>query len=151
MQVRDIMTIDPACCTTDTGLQEVAMLMVDYDCGAIPVVEEMAGRNPVGMVTDRDIAVRAVARGINPLTLAAGDIMSVGLVTVRPDDTMEECLAVMEEHQVRRVPVVDEDGACVGIVAQADVALQGSDDATGEVVEEISRPKPPESGGGFGR
>ena len=140
MQVKEIMTPDPACCTPDTMLQRVAEMMVEHDCGEIPVVENMANMLPVGVVTDRDITCRTVARGLNPLIMTVADCMTTTPMTVMPDMTFEECCRVMEENQIRRVVVVDASGACVGIVAQADVARHASKRDAGEVVREVSEP-----------
>jgi CBS domain-containing protein len=142
-----MMTSDVACCTPETSLQEVAQMMIDYDCGAIPVVAAEDDRHLVGMVTDRDITVRAVAQGMNPLEMTASSVMSSPVITVRRQDSIEDTLRVMEEHQIRRVPVVGDDEQIAGIVAQADVALQSSDATAGKVVEEISRPAPRSAGG----
>jgi CBS domain-containing protein len=140
MQVKKIMTPDPACCTPDTMLQRVAEMMVEHDCGEIPVVENMGNMLPVGVVTDRDITCRTVARGLNPLIMTVADCMTKTPVTVMPDMTFEECCRVMEENQIRRVVVVDASGACVGIVAQADIARHASKRDAGEVVREVSEP-----------
>jgi CBS domain-containing protein len=141
MNVREMMTANPACCTPETGLQAVARMMIDCDCGAIPVVEEMSSMRLAGIVTDRDITVRAVAEGKNPLQMTAGEVMSSPVAAIGPDMSLEQIAQLMEEYQVRRVPVVDENRAVVGIVAQADLALQGPKEMTGEVVEEISQPR----------
>lgn len=140
MQVRQAMSPEPAVCTPTTGLQEVAQMMVEHDCGAIPVVESQDNRKPVGLVTDRDIACRAVAQGRNPLEMKAGDCMSTPVVTVGSETSLEDCSQLMEEKQVQRVVVVDEAGACRGIVAQADVAAHASEERTGNVVRSISEP-----------
>lgn len=145
MKVKEVMTADPACCTTDTSLTEVAKMMVDNDCGEIPVVESQTNKRPIGVVTDRDIVCRTVAKGINPLDLTAADCMTKPIVTVTPDMSIDDCCRIMEEKRIRRVPVVDEKGACCGIVALADIALQGRDSAAGEVVKEVSAPTPPAS------
>jgi CBS domain-containing protein len=139
MQVKDIMTRDPACCTPDTNLQEVARLMVEHDCGEIPVIENRQSMKPVGVVTDRDICCRTVAEGKNPLEMTAGDCMSSPCVTVAPEMSVEDCCQAMEENQIRRVLVVDEKGACCGIVAQADIAQHAPKQETAEVVKEVSR------------
>jgi CBS domain-containing protein len=139
MKVNDLMTKDPACCTPETGLQEVARLMVENDCGEIPVVDSKRTMRPVGVVTDRDIVVRCVAEGSNPLEMEAGDVMSSPVVTVSPDTTMEDVADLMEEHQLRRVPVVDEAGTICGIVAQADIARHANPREVAEVVKEVSR------------
>lgn len=145
MQVKDIMTTDPQCCTPDATLERVARMMVDNDCGEIPVVENMASMIPVGVITDRDITCRTVAQGLNPLTMTAADCMSAPPATVMPDMSLDECCKVMEENQIRRVPVVDASGACCGIVAQADIARHASKRDTAEVVREVSEPSGPAS------
>lgn len=139
MNVKDVMTADPACCTPETSLQEVAKMMVDHDCGCIPVVDGEDTKMPVGMITDRDITCRVVAKGQNPLDLTAQDAMTTTVVSVTPDTSLEDCCNLMEESQIRRVAVVDEAGACCGIVAQADVAINAGDSKTAEVVQEVSK------------
>jgi CBS domain-containing protein len=139
MQVSDIMTHDPACCTPDTDLQAVARMMVEQNCGEIPVVHG-SDKRPIGVVTDRDITCRSVAQGKNPLQMKARDCMSSPVVTVTPQMSIEECCRIMEERQLRRVPVVNERGTCCGIVAQADIALKAGQSEAGEVVKDVSRP-----------
>jgi CBS domain-containing protein len=140
MNAREIMTPNPACCTPETGLQEVAQMLIDHDCGAIPVVQSQATRRTVGIITDRDIACRAIAAGRNALKLTAGDCMSSPCVNVPIDASLEDCCEAMEKNRVRRVLVVDADGACCGIISQADIALRGKDQKAAEVVKEISQP-----------
>jgi CBS domain-containing protein len=138
MQVRDVMTENPVCCPPDASLQDVARMMAENDCGEIPIVDGH-GRRPVGVITDRDITVRSVAKGRNPLELVARDCMTTQVVTVQPEDSVEDCCQVMETHQIRRVPVVDKNGCLCGIVSQADVALHASESTVAEVVKEVSR------------
>lgn len=138
MDVTSVMTPNPACCTIDTPLQQVAQLMVDNDCGEIPVVD--ASRRPVGVVTDRDIAVRIVAQGRDIASATARDCMSTPVVSVDVKASLTDALDVMESKQIRRIPVIDQNGMLVGIVAQADVALHGRDKKTGNLVEEVSKP-----------
>ena len=138
MQVKDIMTDNPACCTSDTSLRDVARMMVDCDCGEIPVVD--TAQRPIGVVTDRDITCRAVAQGKNPLDMKASDVMSHPVVTVRPDTDIDDACDAMETHQVRRVPVIDDDGRICGIVSQADVARNAPDEETAEMVKDVSQP-----------
>lgn len=140
MQVKDVMTADPACCTPETKLQEVAKMMVDHDCGEIPVVEDLKSKLPIGVITDRDIVSRTVARGLNPLELTVSDNMSRPCVTVTPEMSLEECCRVLEDNQIRRVPVVDAAGSCCGIVALADIALHAKEPIAGKVVKEVSVP-----------
>jgi CBS domain-containing protein len=140
MRVTEIMTANPACCTSKTNLQEVAQMMIDHDCGEIPVIENADNNMPIGVVTDRDIVCRTVARGLNPLDLSAGDCMTAPCVTVSLDMSVEECCRILEDNKIRRVPVVDADGYCCGIVALADIALHAQKNATVEVVKEVSEP-----------
>ena len=139
MQVREIMTENPACCTTTTSLQETARMMVDCDCGAIPVVEDMENKKPIGIITDRDITVRTIAAGKNPMQMVTGEVMTTDVVTVTPDTPVEELVDKMSGNQIRRVIVVDENGSCCGMVAQADIALDTTAHKTAEVVEEVSK------------
>lgn len=139
MRIQDIMTADPACCTPDMRLQDVARLMLDNDCGEIPVVDDFETRRLVGVVTDRDIAVRAVAEGRSPTDTKVSDVMSSSVVTARLDSSADEACELMEENQVRRIPVVDREGRCCGIVSQADIALRSGEKAAGEVVRDVSR------------
>ena len=138
MIVKEIMTNDPACCTSETSLQEVGQMMVDNDCGEIPVVENKETKRPIGVITDRDIVCRTVARGLNPMELTAADCMSEPCVTVTPEMSVEECSRIMEEHKIRRVPVVDSAGSCCGIVALADIVLYAKKTVAAEVVKEVS-------------
>jgi len=140
MQVREVMTPDPACCTADTPLPTVARMMIESDCGEIPVVDNKSSKVPVGVVTDRDIVCRTIANGLNPLELTAADCMTKPVVTVTPDMSLEECTQIMEEKRIRRIPVVDERGSCCGIVALADIALQTGKRVAGEVIREVSEP-----------
>ncbi len=139
MQTKEIMTKDPACCTADATLQEVAKLMIDNDCGCIPVVDGKDTKKPLGMITDRDIVVRTVAAGKNPLDLTAGDAMSKSPIVAKHDSTVEECCNLMEQNKIRRIAVVDADGKCCGMVAQADIAMNAGDSTTAEVVQTVSK------------
>ena len=103
MNVRDIMTANPACCTPNTTLPQVARLMVEHDCGAIPVVENTNNKRPVGIITDRDIVCRTIAQGKDPLGLTAGECMTASAVTVTADTDLEECARLMRSHQIRRI------------------------------------------------
>ena len=135
-QIRDLMTENPRTTTPDAGVIEAARIMRDDDVGLVPVVD---GDRLVGTVTDRDIAIRVVAEGRDPSSTTVGEIASKDLVTIDPDQDLDEALRLMARHQVRRLPVVEEDGRLVGIVAQADVARHGDDSQTGQVVEQISQ------------
>lgn len=140
MKVKDIMTETIATCTPETSLREVARRMLESDCGAIPVIDDQDGNRPLGVITDRDIVVRAVAEGKNPLEMTAGECMTSPAYTVHPEDSIEDCCEMLEDHQVRRAVVVDEEGHCCGIVAQADIARHAGARKTAELVEEVSQP-----------
>ena len=140
MQVKEIMTSDPFCCTADTSLEEVAKAMVEHDCGEIPIVRTSKDRTLVGVVTDRDIVCRLVAQGINPVDEAAESCMSTPVVSVQESTSVEECARIMEESQIRRVPVVNGGGMCCGIVSQADIATNASRKITAELVKDVSQP-----------
>jgi CBS domain-containing protein len=114
--------------------------MVEHDCGEIPVVESKRTMNLVGVITDRDITCRTVALGRNPLEMIASERMSSPSVIVMPDTSLEECCKTMETSRVRRIPVVDEIGACCGIVSQADIARNAHKEDIAEVVKQISQP-----------
>lgn len=139
MKVSDIMTPNPACCAPETPIIEVARMMVDHDCGEIPVVEANGSSRILGVVTDRDIVCRVVAEGGDPNTATARQCMSSPAVHVSPDVTLDEALSLMEDHQIRRLPVVNAAGECVGIVSQADVAMRAPAGQTAELVREVSR------------
>lgn len=138
MDIRSVMTANPATCGRDATLQEVAQLMKQNDCGQIPVVDD--GNKPVGVITDRDIAVRAVAQGTDTRSATAADCMTAPVATVRENSNIDECYQLMERNQIRRVVVVDQQGNVAGIVAQADIALSGRDAKTAEVVKQVSNP-----------
>jgi CBS domain-containing protein len=138
MKVKDIMTRSPACCGPESSLQAAAKLMVDHDCGEIPVVD--AAGKPIGVITDRDICCRAVAEGSNPLTMNVGECMSSPCITVTESQTLSDCLDVLERHQIRRAPVVDESGRCIAIVSQADVVRYGTRRDAAELVRAVSQP-----------
>jgi CBS domain-containing protein len=136
-KVRDVMTAHPRFAAPDTPLSQVAELMEAEDVGSIPVLD---GDELAGMITDRDIVVRAIAKGKDPRGMATSEISSSELVTVRPDHDLSEALHLMAQHQVRRLPVVDDENRLVGVVSQADVALEAKDKSVGEMVAEISKP-----------
>jgi len=138
MDIRSVMTANPATCTPDATLREAAQMMKQHDCGQIPVVGQ--DRQPLGVITDRDIAVRAVAEGGDAASATVSDYMTSPAMTVSDKCSLEDVTRVMEEGQVRRVVVVDGKGCVAGIVAQADIALAGRDGETAEVVKHVSEP-----------
>jgi CBS domain-containing protein len=143
MQMRDAMTKDPVCCTPDTTIEAAALMMLQRDCGAIPVVADLASRTPVGIITDRDIVTRVVAQGIDPRGLPVRECMTAPAVTILEDAGLDDCVELLQLGQLRRVIVVDRAGACVGIMAQADIARCASKRETGDLVREVSKPTEP--------
>jgi len=141
MQVRELMTTDPACCTPESTVREAADLMRQHDCGCIPIIERDSKRL-VGVVTDRDIVCRGVAEG-RGVGIQVRRIMTADPQACHPEDDIAAVEQIMMQAQVRRVPVVDERGDCVGMISQADLALsdrKASDNEIGRVVERISEP-----------
>ena len=140
MQVREIMTTNPACCTADASLEEVAKAMVEHDCGEIPIVRSSSDKSLLGVVTDRDIVCRLVAQGRNPVDEAAEACMSSPVVSVQESTPVEDCAKLMEDKQIRRVPVVNGGGMVCGIVSQADIAKNASRKITADLVKDVSQP-----------
>ena len=141
MKAQDIMSRNPATVTPATRVRQAAKLMKDEDVGIVPVVEEGGTKRLVGLLTDRDIAIRLVAEGRDPDLVEVRELMSDNPKTARPDDDVSKVMDLMGREQVRRVPIVDDRGALVGIVAQADVALEARDESKVEdTVERISQP-----------
>ena len=137
MNVSNIMTQNPQCCTADTSVRDAARMMLECDCGEIPVVDNMS--KPIGVVTDRDVCCRVVAGGMDVDRCTVGECMSSPALTINMNASLEECCSLMETHQVRRIPVVDQNGACCGIVSQADLARK-SNGVVEKVVEQVSKP-----------
>jgi CBS domain-containing protein len=133
--IRDLMTENPCAINVDKSVAYAAKMMRDEDVGLAPIVE---GDKLVGTLTDRDIAIRVVAEGKDPDQTTVREVASTNLVTIDPQQDLDEALRLMAKHQVRRLPVVEEDGRLVGVVAQADVAREGDAEKTGQVVQEIS-------------
>ena len=136
LKVHEVMTDRPRCVTPETPVTEAAQLMKSDDIGSLPILD---GEQLAGMVTDRDIVVRAIAEGKDPRGMPVREVASRELVTVHADDDLSTALKLMAAQQVRRLPVVDDDNRLVGIVAQADVAVEAKEKAVGEMVEEISK------------
>ncbi len=134
--IKDVMSSDPCTIDADKSVAYAAKMMRDEDVGLAPIVE---GDKLIGMLTDRDIAIRVVAEGKDPDQVTVREVASKQVVTVDPQQDLAEALRIMAKHQVRRLPVVEEDGRLVGVVAQADVAREGDDKETGQLVQEISQ------------
>jgi CBS domain-containing protein len=135
-KVHQVMSDRPRCVTPETSVSEAAQLMESEDIGSLPILD---GEQLSGVVTDRDIVIRAVAKGKDPRGMPVREVASSELITVNANDDLSEALRLMATEKVRRLPVVDDDNKLVGIIAQADVAGQASEKAVGEMVEEISK------------
>jgi CBS domain-containing protein len=134
-KIKDAMTANPCAIGADKPVAYAAKMMKDEDVGFAPIVD---GDRLVGTVTDRDIAVKVVAEGKDPQTTLVREIAETNVVTVEPDQDLDEALQLMASHRVRRLPVVEQDRRLVGVVAQADVAQEAEPKKAGEMVEEIS-------------
>src|SRR3954470_5993552 len=134
--IQDVMTQNPCAIDANQPVSYAAKMMKDEDVGLAPVVE---GDRLVGTLTDRDITVRVVAENKDPQIVKVREVASTDVVTVDPQQDLDEALKLMAQHQVRRLPVVEEDGRLVGVVAQADVAEEAKPKKVGELVEDISR------------
>jgi CBS domain-containing protein len=140
-QCRELMTDNPVCCLPGDTVERAAQLMKREDIGPVPVVENEQTKKLVGIVTDRDLAIKVVAEGRDPRQVTVEEVMTRDLVTCKPEDNLQQALDVMASYQVRRIPVVTNDGRIVGIISQADIATRlGAPRETAEVVEEISQP-----------
>jgi CBS domain-containing protein len=133
--VQEAMTSNPTAITPETTVQEAAQLMKSEDVGALPIVED--GRLTC-VITDRDLVIRGVAGGLDAAT-SVRELASKAVVTIDPQQSLDEAARLMAQHQIRRLPVVEEDGRLVGMLAQADVAAAGHDTLTGDVVQKISQ------------
>jgi CBS domain-containing protein len=144
MRAKELMTQSPVCCSAGDSMKDVAQLMRDQDCGCVPIVDELSGMI-VGIVTDRDVAVRGVAFGKGPETRAA-ELMTPHPICCGPDDDVRNVERKMANNQIRRIPIVDSSRRCLGIISQADLARavgdgeRLTDREVAIVVEKISEP-----------
>jgi CBS domain-containing protein len=136
-KINEVMTDRPRAVTPQTSVRETARLMEEEDVGSLPVVEE--GSRLVGIVTDRDVAVRVVAGGLDPDSTRVGQVASAEVITLTPDHDLDEALELMAHAQVRRLPIVVRENELVGMLSQADVARTSKEKSTGEVVQAISQ------------
>ena len=137
-KISEVMSARPRAVTPQTSVREAARLMEEEDVGSLPVVDQ--GTRLVGIVTDRDIALRVVARGSAPEETSVGDVASTDVVALTPEHDLDDALTLMAREQVRRLPIVASENELVGMLAQADVARATKEKPTGEVVEAISEP-----------
>jgi len=143
MKIREVMTPDPVCCTPEDTAQKVAKVMCDQNIGSVPVVLDRQSRTLMGIITDRDLCCRIVAEGLDPKSTRIERFITLNPVTCRDGENLDNCERLMQEHQVRRIPVVDADGHCIGMVAQADLALKEKPEKVSKTVAEISKSSPP--------
>lgn len=136
MLIRDVMTTNPACCRPTDTLDTVAKLMLEHDCGEIPVCEN---DRLVGVITDRDITLRAVAAGKAPMSLAASEVMTRDVYSVYDSDKLETAFAIMSEKLVRRLPVIDANGAIIGILSQADLVAKVPSFRTARLMKSVAK------------
>ena len=138
MKAKDLMTSNPSVVTPETSVQDAARLMQREDTGVLPVVESQQSLRLIGVITDRDLALRVVAEG--KMSATVRDAMSSGVQSAKPDDDAKDVMALMAREQVRRIPIVDESGQVVGIVSQADIVREGDDKRAEKTIEAISKP-----------
>lgn len=136
---REIMTRTPYCCQTTDNAKEAARMMQEANVGSMPVIDR--DNRLVGIVTDRDLAMKVVAQGRSGHETPVEQVMSRNPLTAKPDDDVQRVFSLMAEHQIRRIPIVNDNQQVVGIVSQADIALRTNNDrSVAEVVEEVSKP-----------
>ena len=139
----EVMTKNPIYCLPNDAVARAAQLMKNENIGPIPVIENEQTKRLVGIVTDRDLALKVVADGRDPKSTKVEEVMTRKVVTCRPEDDLQTALDAMSEHRLRRIPVVDDDNKLVGIIAQADVATRvNQPQKTAEMVKEISQSSP---------
>lgn len=140
MKCKEIMTEDPVCCLPGDTVDQAAQLMKDDDVGSIPVIADQKTKRLLGIITDRDLAIKVVAPAREISAVKVEEVMTNDPVTCHADDDLNEAIDAMEMHQVRRIPVVDDNNRIIGIIAQADIATRvGEPETTAEMVEEISK------------
>jgi len=140
MIVRDVMTHDPVCCLATDSAQQVAGMLHKQNVGSIPVVSDEGSRKLIGIITDRDLCCSVVAQGLDPTSTPIEKFVSRNPATCRESEQLDHCERLMQERQIRRVPIVDNDGRVIGIVSQADLALKDEPQRVARMVAEISKP-----------
>ncbi len=139
MKVKNIMTMDPFCCARSDTVDSAAWLMKEKDVGSLPIVTDHQSRRLTGVVTDRDLCCTMLIDSKDPKTTLVGEVMTPDPVACGPEDDLDSCAQIMQEHQIRRVPVVDNHGCCIGVVAQADLALWANPQQVYKTVAQISK------------
>ena len=140
MKIKEVMSQNPVCCLASDSAQSVARMMCERNIGSIPVVSDQQSKQLLGMITDRDLCCAVIAGGLDPKTTPIQKFITTKLITCRDGEDIDNCEKVMQEHQVRRVPVVDGQNHVIGIVSQADLALKGKPEHVSKTVAEISKP-----------
>jgi CBS domain-containing protein len=136
------MTADPICCLPTNKVKKAARKMKQHNVGSIPVIDNKETRQLIGIITDRDLAMKVIGKGRKVKATKVKDVMSRKVVTCNPDDTVQQAFDAMSANQVRRIVIVDEVNRVLGIISQADIATRISQpDATAEVLKDISQPK----------
>ena len=139
MKIREAMSPNPICCLPTDSAQRVARTMCDHNVGSIPVVLDQDSRKLVGMITDRDLCCSVIADGLDPKSVTIEKLMTLNPVTCREGENVENCERLMQEHQIRRMPIVDAENYVIGIVVQADLALKDKPERVSKTVAEISK------------
>ena len=139
MKIKDVMSPNPVCCVPTDSAQQLAKTMLEQNIGSVPIVMDQDSRKLVGVITDRDLCCSVVANGLDSKTTTIEKLMTLNPVTCREGDDFGHCEHLMQEHQIRRIPIVDADDRVIGIVAQADVALKDQPEKVSKTVAEISR------------
>jgi CBS domain-containing protein len=141
MKIRDVMTPNPVCCVPTDTAQRAAQLLRDHNVGCVPVVEDQNSLRLIGMITDRDMCCGIIGDGLDPKTTTIEKYFTDKPVTCREGENINVAERAMQDRQVRRIPVVDGDGRCIGIVSQADLALKENPEKVSKTVAAISRPE----------
>ena len=141
MRVREAMTSDPVCCLTTDSAQHVAGILRKLNVGSIPVVTDHESRKLIGIVTDRDLCCSVLANGLDPQTTPIEKSISMNPVACREGENLDDCERLMQERQVRRIPIVDDDGRVIGIVSLADLALKDKAEKVAKTVADVSKPR----------
>jgi len=142
MKARDAMTPNPVCCLTTDSAQTVAGLLREHNVGSIPVVSDHESRKLIGIITDRDLCCSVVANGVDSRRTSIEAFISRNPAACREGESLDRCERLMQERQVRRIPIVDGDGQVIGIVSQADLALKDKPENVARMVTEVSKPQP---------
>jgi CBS domain-containing protein len=141
MKVKEVMTLDPVCCLPTDSAQKVAAILRDKHIGSLPVIQDQESRKLLGVITDRDLCCLIVADGLDPKHTTIEKFISLDPVTCRDGENLDKCERAMQEHQIRRIPIVDGEGRCIGIVSQADLALKEKPEKVSKTVAEVSKPE----------